>query len=544
MDYYKLLNLSREPFSNSPDPELFFRSSRHAACLQNLEIAVRLHRGLCVVRGEVGTGKTTICRHLLRSTAGDDSLEMHLILDPSFDNELEMLSTINAMFNGPDQAGQCQNAWQHKEMIKDYLFHQGVDKHKTIALVLDEGQKLTSAGAEILRELLNFETNAQKLLQIVIFAQKEIDRLLEKMPNFADRISLYHQLLPLSRKDTALFITYRLDRSCAGDPERKKVYFTRRALRLVHAMTGGYPRKIINLGHNILLTLIIKGTHKVTPKVVRHAAHSLQALNRPFPWGRLSWAAGALAVLAFLWVFTPVLPNPAFMAGTVFHSRDRSASEQSASSVRFPLDREHKPQAAVLQSVQNDFPETIQGRNTSKGPTEQNILSDQAQEEPGDAQAPMDAQDLNPPQRLGFVRVNRSESLWDIAQRIYGAGTEDFLQGIIQANPGLENPDVIHQGQRINIPAAGFKPSREDQGYWITTSTYTGLDQAYAAICEDLDRLRIVCSWSPAQGTQHHVVVGGSFGTPEEAENVLQDLPGDLSKRSRVLDLGAVYILN
>ncbi|MFO8032548.1 MAG: AAA family ATPase [Desulfohalobiaceae bacterium] len=539
MDYYKLLNLSREPFSNSPDPELFFRSSRHAACLQKLEIALRLRRGLCVVSGEVGTGKTTICRHLLRTTAGDDSLQMHLILDPSFDNEPEMLSTINSMFNGPDQAAQCESTWQHKEMIKDYLFYQGVDKQKTIALVLDEGQKLTPAGAEILRELLNFETNEQKLLQIIIFAQMEIDQLLEKMPNFADRISLYHQLLPLSRKETALFIKYRLDRSCADPKAQKKVYFTRRALHLVHSMTGGYPRKIINLGHNILLTLIIKGTPKVSPSVVRHAAQNLQALNQTSTFARLSWAAAVIAVvLAFLWIFTPLLPNPAFMSGIFFGNQDQSASEPDSSSVRLALNHENSPPFAALPPGHKETSKTTSAEDVSEESNKQVISSHQVHTKyPG-------PHNLNPPQRLGFIQVNSKENLWDIAQGIFGTGTQDLLQEIIQANPGIENPDLIYQGQRINIPSAGFGLPEEHQRYWIATSRHTELDKAYDAMFEDLDRLRLLCTWDPASGLQHHVVLDMSFPSAQQAQKTAQDLAKEVSNQAKVLDVDGMYIVN
>jgi len=87
MDYFKILNLNREPFSNSPEPDFFYESSQHLGCLQKLEIAVRLRRGLSVVMGNVGTGKTTLCRELLirfaKSEDDRNEVETHLLLDPS-----------------------------------------------------------------------------------------------------------------------------------------------------------------------------------------------------------------------------------------------------------------------------------------------------------------------------------------------------------------------------------------------------------------------------------------------------------------------------
>ena len=94
MDYFRILNLSKEPFSNSPDPEYFFQSRQHLECLQKLELSLRLRRGLSVVIGDVGTGKTTLCRQLIRRFADENEVESHLILDPNFSSPSEFLATV------------------------------------------------------------------------------------------------------------------------------------------------------------------------------------------------------------------------------------------------------------------------------------------------------------------------------------------------------------------------------------------------------------------------------------------------------------------
>ena len=99
MEYFKLLQLDREPFSNSPDPGFFYESAQHKDCIQKLEIALRLRRGLNVVTGEVGTGKTTLCRQLIRRFDQDLDCETHLVLDPSFKTPLEFLVTVAGMFD-------------------------------------------------------------------------------------------------------------------------------------------------------------------------------------------------------------------------------------------------------------------------------------------------------------------------------------------------------------------------------------------------------------------------------------------------------------
>ena len=186
MDYFRILNLKKEPFSNSPEPEFFFQSVKHLGCLQKVELAVRLRRGLSVVVGDVGTGKTTLCRQLILKFASSEEdrnqIETHLLLDPSFTNPLEFLSTV-AMTFGVSDTGSNVSEWQLKENIKNYLFSKGVDEGKIVVLIIDEGQKLPDFCLEILREFLNYETNEFKLLQIVIFAQREFEQIFKRHKN-------------------------------------------------------------------------------------------------------------------------------------------------------------------------------------------------------------------------------------------------------------------------------------------------------------------------------------------------------------------------
>ena len=196
MDYFRILNLKKEPFSNSPDPDFFFHSQQHMGCLQKVELALRLRKGLNVVIGDVGTGKTTLCRQLIRKFASDDRIETHLILDPHFSSPSEFLSVVTKMlWKARPKKGASD--WQLKEYIKKYLFRQGVKEEKTVVLLIDEGQKLPDFCLESLREFLNYETNEHKLLQIVIFAQREFEQILAQHKNFADRINLFHNLAPL-----------------------------------------------------------------------------------------------------------------------------------------------------------------------------------------------------------------------------------------------------------------------------------------------------------------------------------------------------------
>ena len=141
MDVFKSLNLNKEPFSNSPDPDFFFKSHQHYSCLQKIEISLRLRRGLNVVVGDLGTGKTTLCRQLIRNFADDKDYETHLILDPRFRSPSEFLGAVVEMFEGALPLD-VSDEWQAKELIKRYLFRRGVDEKKAVILIIDEGHKL------------------------------------------------------------------------------------------------------------------------------------------------------------------------------------------------------------------------------------------------------------------------------------------------------------------------------------------------------------------------------------------------------------------
>ncbi|MCX7634227.1 MAG: ATP-binding protein, partial [Syntrophales bacterium] len=215
MEYFKILGMNREPFSSSPDPEFFYNSHQYLSCLQQLELAIRLRRGLNVVMGNVGTGKTTLCRELilrLNQTEEDRrEMETYLILDPSFSSPREFLATV-ARTLGVESAG-TESEWQLKEDIKNHLLHKGLEEKKIIVLIIDEGQKLPDFGIEILREFLNFETNETKLLQIVIFAQREFENILRDHENFADRVNYCHILKPLGFQETMKMVSFRLARA-------------------------------------------------------------------------------------------------------------------------------------------------------------------------------------------------------------------------------------------------------------------------------------------------------------------------------------------
>ncbi|OGW84401.1 MAG: hypothetical protein A2987_02250 [Omnitrophica bacterium RIFCSPLOWO2_01_FULL_45_10] len=262
MSYYEEIGLKTEPFSSSPDPAFFYRSSAHNTALQRLEIAIRLKRGLSLVLGDVGTGKTTMLRTLVQSFADDDKFTFHMILDPSYKSEFQFLSSLVKMFGvKPDS----RSTLNYKDEIQKYLFKKGVDEDKTVVLLIDEGQKLSTPFLEILRTLLNYETNEYKLLQLVIIAQMELLPRVKRLKNFYDRIMLKYIINPLDERDTKEMIAFRL-MSAGLDSSRR--LFTDGALRVIFEYSQGYPRKISILCHDSLEMLVMNGDSMVDEGIV------------------------------------------------------------------------------------------------------------------------------------------------------------------------------------------------------------------------------------------------------------------------------------
>lgn len=491
MEYYKLFNLEKEPFSNTPDPEFFFRSTRHAECLQKLELAIRLCRGLCIVHGEMGTGKTTLCRELVRLFAADENISVQMVLDPGFDSTRSFAATVNEMLTGGFNADQSTTTAEHKEMIKNYLFDTGVDHGKTTVLIIDEGQKLPAGCVEFLRELLNYETNDSKLLQIVIFAQNEIRDLLLSHPNFADRAALYYHLKPLNKQETEKLIRYRLQTAGSRDTHSVAPIFTRRALARIYRLSHGYPRKIINLGHNILLLMLVRGKKKVTPAIVKQASLSLPvAENTPFKEMRLQNKAVLTAGAALLGII--VLTT---------YARWPSASG---------------PESKARQTIEH-----------KKSPAEspQKALNHEATAE-------------EVPSLLGWAIINKNENLWNMTRRIYGTSSAEIVKKLKSVNPDLKDPANIRAGRKIRFPVLKRHPVARHQRYWIVWEKSGNLNHIYQFVfARRSSGLEILSYWHPVAGLTHAAVNKKPFAGYNDAEQALNDQGRASEKRAGILDL-------
>lgn len=499
MEYFKILNLKREPFSNSPEPDFFYSSIQHRSCLQQLELAIRLHRGLNVVIGEVGTGKTTICRQLILKFAnqdeGEEAIDAHLLMDPGFSNPLEFLRLVATSFGLPiDQADDSE--WQIKEKIKNYLFENCVDEGKIVLIIIDEGQKLPDFCLEILREFLNYETNEHKLLQIVIFAQKEFQDIIEKYPNFKDRVNQFYFLEPLSFQETKRMIEHRIAK--ASDYDQIPRLFTYTGLLGVYHYTGGYPRKIITLCHQVMLTLIIQNKAKAGWFLIRSCAKRVSTERALSPVFRYAFIA--LGVLMLI------------TSGSWLYYTGNA-------------------QMRIKPAETNVQP--------AKAGTQVAAVQPQIQERMD--QVPVQAAPYfkEKPETLGILKIERGNTVYRILQEVYGNYDATLVNEFRKLNPYITNINMVLQGDSVKMPAvAASKNPLNPNRCQIKLSAKSTLEDAMRFIKlypRDLPPVRLFPYWNPKDGLVFAVLMSNQFKNDNEALSIIGGASSSYVKSGQVI---------
>jgi general secretion pathway protein A len=270
--YEAFYGLNEKPFNLTPDPRFLYLSAKHKEAFAHLLYGIRNRCGFVMVSGEIGTGKTTICRSLLKQL--DPDTEVAFIFNPKL-SPVELLQTINADF------GITSKAETVRGLIDELNAHllDRAAKGKNCVLIIDEAQNLGTETLEQIRLLSNLETETEKLLQIVLIGQPELAKKLEltELRQLNQRITARYHLGTLSGEETLHYIAFRL-RVAGG---RKKVKFTRSAVRTIHRISGGTPRVINALCDRALLIGYTKETRNIAPTIVRKASAEIQGAARP-----------------------------------------------------------------------------------------------------------------------------------------------------------------------------------------------------------------------------------------------------------------------
>jgi general secretion pathway protein A len=270
--YNAYFGFKEKPFKLVPNPEYLFLSRSHEEALGHLNYAISQGEGFVEITGEVGTGKTTLCRAFLDGL--DETTVAAYIFNPMLGPK-QLLKTLN------DEFGITSDADNSKELIDKlnvFLLQKKAEKKKVI-VVIDEAQNLSRTVLEQLRLLSNLETNREKLLQIILVGQPELSDLLEshELRQIGQRISLRYRITPLSYKDTQDYIQYRLNVAS----QKGARIFDAAACRAIYAFSRGIPRLINIACDRALLAAFSLNRAAVSGRIARSAVREITGRSRP-----------------------------------------------------------------------------------------------------------------------------------------------------------------------------------------------------------------------------------------------------------------------
>ena len=278
--YEEYYGFAEKPFSLTPDPKFLYKSEPHANALELLQYAVRRREGFVVITGDIGTGKTTLCRAILEQI--DRKTFTALVLNP-FLAEEDLLRVVLQEFGvvSREEIKRGRLARVSKaeliETLNEFLLSLQALGAQAL-LIIDEAQNLPLQVLEQIRILSNLETEKEKLLQIVLVGQSNLKDLLRRpeLRQLDQRVSIRYDLKPLTAEETSAYVQHRLSVAGGG----AVVTFAPKALARVHRYTGGIPRLINLLCDRALLSGYSEHTNRIAAPFVDNAAESLE-LERP-----------------------------------------------------------------------------------------------------------------------------------------------------------------------------------------------------------------------------------------------------------------------
>jgi len=257
--YHKYYGFAEAPFNITPNSRFFFQSAKHTEALSTLIYAIEERKGFVVITGDIGSGKTTVCRALLNQL--DAKTQSALITNTHMSGKDLLMSILDDLEVEYEPGSKSKMLAQ----LNAYLIDQ-LQKDNNVVLIIDEAQNLTPSVLEEVRMLSNLETENEKLIQIIFLGQPELKKklALRRLEQLRQRIAIYFHLSPLSKKDTLDYVAHRLKVASGNN----KKFFTDDALDLVYEFSKGVPRLINQICDSALLTGYIAEKKIIDSKVM------------------------------------------------------------------------------------------------------------------------------------------------------------------------------------------------------------------------------------------------------------------------------------
>jgi general secretion pathway protein A len=435
--YQKFYNLTRAPFHITPDPKFLHLSDSHKQALAAIIYGIEKKKGFVAITGGVGVGKTTIVRAYLEKAAGKDlkfvyvfhaNLTFKDLLKTIYrDLELELATNdLLEMVNG-----------LHLALIEFYR------KGKTVVVIVDEAQNVPLETLENLRMLSNLETPTEKLIQVVLVGQTELEDLLERheLRQLKQRIAIRAHIEPLTPQDSYAYISHRL--YVAG--LMNATIFTKGALDIIVKEANGVPRTINILCDNALITGYGSQKNPITANIAREVVNDFQKKKKLPPSTNQRWRFAVPAAVVALFLVLLLLFTYRNFFGSAFQWLGGQPTTNSEPA-RAPANTlESQPQKKPTKAPPAVSPALVVPQPSSESST---------------SPPPSSA---TPGRKYTVLVVKHGQTLSELVRNVYGATAKEVLDGsaielVRQANPGITNTDLILAGSTIRFPEL---PSRQ-----------------------------------------------------------------------------------
>jgi general secretion pathway protein A len=265
--YNQFYGFKEKPFEINPDPDFLFLSESHREALSHLIYATKERKGFTVITGEVGTGKTTLARAFLSSLNGQ--VKTAYIFNPN----LTSIDFLRYICEDLGLKGEKLSKGQYIARLQDFLLDH-YRRNEQVILIVDEAQNLPQTLLEEVRLLTNLETSKNKLLQVILIGQPELNHVLNdhQFRQLKQRVSLRYHLKTLNEEETHRYIESRLTNAGAADPD----IFTTKALKRIFNYTNGIPRLINIICDNALLSGFTNGQKVIGHRIIEEVVDKLE----------------------------------------------------------------------------------------------------------------------------------------------------------------------------------------------------------------------------------------------------------------------------
>ena len=416
--YHAFYHLKKEPFHITPDPEFLFLSPSHKEALGSIIYGVKNRKGFVVITGEVGVGKTTILRSYLIKV---DKPKVRVIY--IFNANLSFKSLLNTIYK---ELGIDAKTDDMVEMLND-LYLILMEEYKlgnTVLLIIDEAQNMPIKTLENLRMLSNLETSKDKLLQIVLIGQSELEKILDRyeLRQLRQRIAIRSTIIPFTKKESLAYIQHRLAKVAVNESQ----VFTQGALKSIVKGAKGIPRNLNVLCDNALITGFGYKIKPVNSKVVKEVIADFNGKEKP---SLLKWFIPLIALLIFIVGLFLINPYKGLISSKVENS-DLSQTKELK-----PIKDEVKPpidKPDISQTETQSIPVKEEVKSTA---SERKII-------------PVPSKTSSPV----ISTVKKGDTLYKLTREAYGYADDKLVALVKQNNPWIKDINNIPVGGEIIFP--------------------------------------------------------------------------------------------